>query len=84
MANIVVFGAGGEAGRRIIAEAARRGHHVIAVARERSQLTDLPGGVVPEVGDPTSSASVRKLAEGADAFIIQKRNGSWPVVRSSG
>jgi putative NADH-flavin reductase len=70
MMNIVVFGAGGKAGRRITAEAARRGHHVIAVARERSQLTDLPAGVVPEVGDPTSSVSVRKLAEGTDAFIV--------------
>jgi len=70
MMNIVVFGAGGKAGRRITAEAARRGHHVIAVAREHSQLTDLPAGVVPEVGDPTSSVSVRKLADGADAFIV--------------
>jgi len=27
-ANLVVFGAGGKAGGRIVAEAAQRGHHV--------------------------------------------------------
>ena len=70
MATIVIFGAGGRAGRRITAEAARRGHHVIAVARDRSRLTDLPAAVVPEVGDALSKTSLRKLARGADAFIV--------------
>ncbi len=70
MATIVIFGAGGKAGRRITAEAARRSHHVIAVARDRSQLTDLPAAVVPEVGDALSKTSLRKFARGADAFIV--------------
>src|SRR5437899_8791443 len=70
MAMIVVFGAGGKAGRRITAEAARRSHHVIAVARDRSQLTDLPAAVVPEVGDALSKTSLRKFARRADALIV--------------
>ena len=38
MAKVVVFGAG-KAGSRIVAEAARRGHAVTAVARNKSALT---------------------------------------------
>ncbi len=39
MANAVVFGAGGKAGTRIVAEAARRGHHdVHTVVESFSQL----------------------------------------------
>src|SRR6267142_32504 len=70
MATIVVFGAGGRAGHRITAEAARRGHHVIAVARDRSRLTDLPAAVVPEVGDALSKTSLRKLARGGGATLL--------------
>ncbi|MFD0890304.1 NmrA family NAD(P)-binding protein, partial [Streptosporangium algeriense] len=37
MSRIVVFGAGGNAGRRVVAEAVSRGHTVTAVVRD-------PGG----------------------------------------
>ncbi|MEV1206649.1 NmrA family NAD(P)-binding protein, partial [Microbispora rosea] len=32
--NIVIFGAGGRAGRQAVAEARRRGHRVTAVVRD--------------------------------------------------
>ena len=33
MSKIVIFGAGGRAGRQVVAEARRRGHEVTAVMR---------------------------------------------------
>jgi putative NADH-flavin reductase len=42
--NIVVFGAGGRAGRQVVAEASRRGHRVTAVVRDPARHSDLAGG----------------------------------------
>lgn len=66
--NIVIFGAGGRAGRQAVAEARRRGHRVTAVVRDpasHSDLTDV--GVV--AGDVTDETSVAHAAEGHDAAI---------------
>jgi hypothetical protein len=41
MANIIVFGAGGRAGRATVAEAVRRGHRVTAVVRDPEKYADL-------------------------------------------
>jgi putative NADH-flavin reductase len=70
MANIVVFGAAGKAGRLITGEASRRGHHVTAVTRSSASPAKLSRGVVPALGDPTSPASVEALATGADALVV--------------
>ncbi len=40
--RIVIFGAGGRAGRRIVAEAEARGHEVTAATREVADVTDAP------------------------------------------
>jgi uncharacterized protein len=70
MSKIVIFGAGGQAGRRAVAEAARRGHLVTAVARDPGKHADLASDVVTVVtGDVTDAESVAALAADCDAAI---------------
>ncbi|MEU7928947.1 NAD(P)H-binding protein [Micromonospora sp. NPDC049107] len=66
--NIVVFGAGGRAGRRAVAEARRRGHRVTAVVRDPAAHGDL-GEAHVVAGDVTDAASVARAAAGQDAAI---------------
>ncbi len=65
MSKIVIFGAGGRAGRQAVAEARRRGHDVTAVVRDPSRYADL-GAVA---GDVTNAADVAALAAGHDSVI---------------
>jgi putative NADH-flavin reductase len=70
MANIIVFGAGGRAGRPTVAEAARRGHTVTAVVRDPAKYPDLAAdGVTVVAGDVTDAASVAALAKGNDVVV---------------
>jgi putative NADH-flavin reductase len=70
MGKIVVFGAGGRAGRAAVAEARRRGHHVTAVVRDPARYGELvEDGVDLVGGDVTSADSVAVTAAGADAAI---------------
>lgn len=66
--NIVVFGAGGRAGRRTVAEAHRRGHQVTAVVRDPARHGDLAGARVVG-GDVTDAADVGRAAAGQDAAV---------------
>lgn len=66
--NIVVFGAGGRAGRRTVAEAHRRGHQVTAVVRDPARHGDLAGARVV-AGDVTDAADVGRAAAGHDAAV---------------
>ncbi|MEU6142691.1 NAD(P)H-binding protein [Streptomyces sp. NPDC047081] len=70
MSRIVVFGAAGKAGSRVVAEAAARGHAVTAVARDAARLDGLPDGVRPVVGDVTDPDTVAALAKDADALVL--------------
>ncbi|MFI7702595.1 NAD(P)-dependent oxidoreductase [Nonomuraea sp. NPDC049480] len=70
MGRLVVFGAGGRAGRRVVAEAAGRGHEVTAVVRDPGRHGDLAGERVRVVaGDVTDAASVAAAAAGHDAAV---------------
>jgi putative NADH-flavin reductase len=70
MSSIVVFGAGGRTGRRVVAEATARGHRVTAVVREPDRHQGLAGdGVTVVAGDVTRADSVASAAEGHDAAI---------------
>ncbi|WP_329059998.1 NAD(P)-dependent oxidoreductase [Amycolatopsis sp. NBC_01480] len=70
MSRIVIFGAGGRAGRQAVAEARRRGHEVTAVVRDPSRYGGLPDdGVRIAAGDVTKETDVAALAAGHDAAI---------------
>lgn len=70
MGKIVVFGAGGRAGRRVVEEAAGRGHEVTAVVRDPGKHEDLARERVRVVaGDVTDAASVAAAAAGHDAAV---------------
>ncbi|TDO35782.1 hypothetical protein EV643_12154 [Kribbella sp. VKM Ac-2527] len=65
MSKIAVFGAGGRAGRAVVAEALRRGHQVVPVVRNPADHEDLAG----VAGDVTSVADVERIAGEADAVV---------------
>ncbi|MFB6814534.1 NAD(P)-dependent oxidoreductase [Streptomyces sp. NPDC056347] len=68
--RIVVFGAGGRAGRRAVAEAVARGHRVTAVVRDPDKYRELGGdGVHVVAGDMTRADSVAEVAAGHDVAI---------------
>jgi putative NADH-flavin reductase len=67
--RIVVFGAGGRAGRRVVALAAARGHEVTAVVRDLSRYA-AAGRADAVEGDVTDADRVRELVSGQDAVIM--------------
>ncbi|MDI6104055.1 NAD(P)H-binding protein [Actinoplanes sp. NEAU-A12] len=70
MGRIVIFGAGGRAGRAAVAEARRRGHRVTAVVRDpRAHGGLATDGVRVVAGDVTDGDSVARAAAGHDAAI---------------
>lgn len=58
--KIVVFGATGNAGRRIVKEALDRGHTVTGVARDPGKPSDPRARMVQ--GDATDAASIEGVA----------------------
>jgi putative NADH-flavin reductase len=76
--RIVLFGATGMVGRRIVVEAVQRGHRVTAVSR--SGQSPVPGVTAAAV-DASDPAKVAALAAGADAVVnacAPPRDGSEP------
>ncbi|MFI6454010.1 NAD(P)-dependent oxidoreductase [Streptosporangium amethystogenes] len=70
MSGIVIFGAGGRAGRAITAEARERGHHVTAVVRDPDRYRDIQADGVHVVrGDVTDVAAVSSIVPGHDAAV---------------
>lgn len=70
MARIAVFGAGGRAGRLLVAEASDRGHQVTAVVRDPAKYPDLAAGSVTVMaGDAADPAGVAAAVAGHDAVI---------------
>lgn len=70
MSQIIIFGAGGRAGRTAIAEALSRGHRVTAVVRDPAKHPDL-AGTAPQ-GTPESTAQQARSAadDGAAVRIV--------------
>lgn len=67
--KIVLFGATGHIGQRIVREALDRGHDVLGVVRDPSRAQS-PDPRVPLVqGDATDPASVAAAVAGADAVV---------------
>ena len=69
MSKVVVFGAAGQAGQRIVAEAAGRGHEVTAVVRHPETAPSFGDGVAVVTGDATSAESIGAVAKDADVLV---------------
>lgn len=66
--KILVYGGTGRVGSAIVAEAARRGHDVIASSRH-VPADDVPANVVWQSGDAADRASVAKAATDVDVVV---------------
>ncbi|MFG1681103.1 NAD(P)-dependent oxidoreductase [Nonomuraea sp. NPDC049269] len=70
MSRIVIFGAGGRAGRAVTAEARERGHEVTAVVRDPGKYRDIEkDGVRLVRGDVTDVQAVASIVSGHDAVV---------------
>ena len=67
--KLVLFGATGNVGRRIAAEALRRGHDVVGVVRDPAAVTSPDSRVRLVQGDATNAESVAEIVRGADAVV---------------
>lgn len=67
--RIVVFGATGDIGRRVVTEALRRGHDVVGVVRDPAAVADANLGVRLVKGDASSADDVAAAVRGADAVV---------------
>ncbi len=67
--KLVLFGATGNVGRRIAAEALRRGHDVVGVVRDPAAVTTPDSRVRLVQGDATNAESVAEVVRGADAVV---------------
>lgn len=71
--KILIFGAAGNVGRRLVSEAVSRGHEVTAVMRSSTWGTDFPEKVITKVGDISNSRDVRKLSRDQETVINATR-----------
>lgn len=78
--NIIVFGASGLLGTRLVTEALGRGHEVTAVARDRARLSDQGGRVATVSADATDAAAVAAVAAGHDAALSAVTQHEQPDV----
>jgi uncharacterized protein len=67
--NILLVGASGMIGSRILAEAASRGHHVTAAARRPEKIAK-GANITPVKLDATDQAALTALAKNADAIVM--------------
>lgn len=67
--KLVVFGATGNIGQRVVAEALRRGHEVVGVVRDPNAVQSPDNRVRLVKGDATNADSIAKIARGADAVV---------------
>jgi putative NADH-flavin reductase len=71
--RITVFGAAGNVGSRVVAEALSRGHEVTAVVRDSARSHDLPAAADVRVGDAGNVEDVVELSGGQDLVIAATR-----------
>ena len=66
--KVALIGASGQAGSRLLAELARRGHQATGIARHPEKIAASPG-VVARKGDVFDKAGIVALIKGHDAVI---------------
>jgi hypothetical protein len=64
--NVVLYGATGNSGQRILNELTNRGHHVTAVARDTSKI---PSSVKAVKDDLSSVEAIASIIAGADVVV---------------
>jgi putative NADH-flavin reductase len=64
--NVVLYGATGNSGQRILKELTNRGHHVTAVARDTSKI---PSTVKAVKDDLSSAEAIASITAGADIVV---------------
>ncbi|MEM8878449.1 MAG: NAD(P)H-binding protein [Pseudomonadota bacterium] len=67
--KIIVFGATGDVGSRVVTEALTRGHSVTAAVRNTAGLDKLPDGVGSVIADATDPAPLATAMAGQDLAI---------------
>lgn len=67
--KIVVFGATGNIGQRIVGEALSRGHRVTGVVRDAAKARTPDPRVDLVQGDATDAAAVARIVKGADVVV---------------
>ncbi|MGP9022446.1 NAD(P)-dependent oxidoreductase [Streptomyces sp. BR1] len=71
--RITVFGAAGNVGSRVVAEAVSRGHEVTAVVRDEARFPELHPGALPRTGDARNVEDAAELSAGQDLVITATR-----------
>ncbi|MGI5339029.1 NAD(P)-dependent oxidoreductase [Streptomyces sp. CA-181903] len=71
--RITIFGAAGNAGSTIAAEALARGHQVTAVVRDAARFDRLPTAAAHRTGDAADPGDVARLAAGQDVVVSAVR-----------
>jgi putative NADH-flavin reductase len=67
--KVVLYGATGKAGSRVLKELVSRGHRVTAVVRDASKFAPPGNGVLVRQGDLSESVTIAAALDGADAVI---------------
>jgi len=67
--KIVLFGATGNVGQRIVKEALSRGHDIVGVVRDPAAVKSPDARVSLRKGDATQPSSIAEVARGADAVV---------------
>jgi len=74
--EILVYGASGEVGSRLVNEALRRNHHVSAVTRDRSRVSGERHNLQVVEGDLLDADSVAALLSGKDVVLLAVRGAA--------
>jgi putative NADH-flavin reductase len=71
--NIIIFGAAGNVGSRLVKEALDKGHKVSGVVRRKEQLSELPKAVKGLIGDAQNLQEITSLVKNHDLIISAVR-----------
>ncbi len=71
--NLIVYGASGRVGSRVVEEALDRGHKITAVSRDPGRIGKRHRNLTAVKGDVLDAASVSELIGGHDAVVVAVR-----------
>lgn len=69
-ATVLVIGATGSIGRKVVDEALKRGYRVRAMVRDPARAREFPSGVQRILGDLTRSETLTEAVAGIDAIVF--------------